>query len=370
MKSSIGGVLVGAVLCIAAFPVLWVNEGRAVKTAQGLKEGVAVVATVEADKIDPAHEGKLIHVSGPVTTEIPLTDPVFGIKQQALQLIREVEMYQWKEASHSTTKEKIGGGKETTTTYTYKKVWSDKLIKSSAFKEQKGHANPTEMKHGQEKWIAQDAMLGAFTFGAGMAGRLSGAEKLMLTEKDYQYEGALRPTVSDGMLYLGFRPSQPEVGDMRIRWEVLHPTDVSVVARQSGSGFEPYTTKSGSKIELVSKGNLSASAMFSNAVSANKALTWGLRVGGFFLMFIGIVLFFRPLAIIGHLIPIVGKLLDTGLALFAGVLAGVLSLLVIAFSWFAYRPVLASALLLGAMALLLGGRLFFAKTKIQEAQTL
>src|SRR5690606_35426047 len=118
---------------------------------------------------DPANEGRLVHVSGAVTATAPLADPLFGIRQQALQLVRKVEMYQWREKSQSTTKEKIGGGKETTTTYTYEKVWSDKLIHSSGFKEQKGHVNPAEMRDGQERWVAQDARLGAFRFHSGLA---------------------------------------------------------------------------------------------------------------------------------------------------------------------------------------------------------
>lgn len=351
LKSSIGGVLFGVLLVIASFPVLWINEGRAVKTAKGLQEGAAAVVSVDSATVDPANEGRLVHVSGAVTATAPLADPLFGIRQQALQLVRKVEMYQWREKSQSTTKEKIGGGKETTTTYTYEKVWSDKLIHSSGFKEQTGHVNPAEMRDGQERWIAQDAKLGAFRFHSGLAERLPGAEPLLIQEGDYQYESTKPSTLRDGVLYLGANPDQPEVGDRRVRWEILRPTEASVVARQSGEGFAPYQAKSGTKIELVSKGIVSAESMFSSAVAANKALTWGLRAGGFLAMFLGIFLFFRPLAMIGHLIPVIGRLLDTGLALFAGVLAGILSLIVIAVSWLAYRPLLAAALLLAAVGL-------------------
>lgn len=351
LKSSIGGVLFGVLLVIASFPVLWINEGRAVKTAKGLQEGAAAVVSVDSATVDPANEGRLVHVSGAVTATAPLADPLFGIRQLALQLVRKVEMYQWREKSQSTTREKIGGGKETTTTYTYEKAWSDKLIQSSGFKEQQGHVNPAEMRYGQEKWVAQDARLGAFKFHARLAERLPGAEPLLIQEGDYQYESTKPSTLRDGVLYLGANPDQPEVGDMRVRWEILRPTEASVVARQSGEGFAPYQAKSGTKIELVSKGIVSAESMFSSAVAANKALTWGLRAGGFLAMFLGIFLFFRPLAMIGHLIPVIGRLLDTGLALFAGVLAGILSLIVIAVSWLAYRPLLAAALLLAAVGL-------------------
>ncbi|MCY2994909.1 MAG: hypothetical protein NTY19_44665 [Planctomycetota bacterium] len=45
LGNAIKGVLLGIILFVVAFPLLWWNEGRAVKTAKGLKEaGGAVVA--------------------------------------------------------------------------------------------------------------------------------------------------------------------------------------------------------------------------------------------------------------------------------------------------------------------------------------
>ena len=40
------------ILILAAFPLLWWNEGRAVKTAQGLSEGAGAVVSVEAGPMD------------------------------------------------------------------------------------------------------------------------------------------------------------------------------------------------------------------------------------------------------------------------------------------------------------------------------
>ena len=77
-------------------------------------------------------------------TVVPSTlkDSTFGVEAKGLKLGRTVQMYQWKETSESKTKEKIGGGKETTTTYDYKKDWSDSPIDSSDFKRPEGHQNP------------------------------------------------------------------------------------------------------------------------------------------------------------------------------------------------------------------------------------
>ena len=71
---SIKSVLFGLILFIAAFPVLFWNEGRAVKTARSLKEGAGAVVSVPADAVNAANEGKLVHVSGAVATEAPVAD--------------------------------------------------------------------------------------------------------------------------------------------------------------------------------------------------------------------------------------------------------------------------------------------------------
>ena len=46
LMSAIGGVLVGIVLFLVSFPLLFWNEGRAVRTAQSLEEGASNVVSV------------------------------------------------------------------------------------------------------------------------------------------------------------------------------------------------------------------------------------------------------------------------------------------------------------------------------------
>src|SRR5712692_4326971 len=120
---SIKSVLFGAVLFIVSFPLLFWNEGRAVRTAQSLKEGLGAVVSVPADKVDPASEGKLVHVSGAVKTQKPVADDQLAVQADAVKLIRNVEMFQWVEHEKKESRSKIGGGSETVTTYDYKKEW-------------------------------------------------------------------------------------------------------------------------------------------------------------------------------------------------------------------------------------------------------
>lgn len=146
LGGAIKGIFIGLIMVIAAFPLLFWNEGRAVKTAKSLDEGRGAVVETKSETVDAAKEGKLVHTSGRAKTSETLTDPVFIVKANAITLRRKVEMYQWKESSKKETKNKLGGGTETVTTYTYAKEWSDSLLDSSKFKNQQGHQNPGSLK--------------------------------------------------------------------------------------------------------------------------------------------------------------------------------------------------------------------------------
>lgn len=73
LGGSIKSVGVGFLLFIAAFPVLWKNEGCAVKVAQGLTQGAAEVISLPEPKVDLANNGKLIHFYGDAITDEVLT---------------------------------------------------------------------------------------------------------------------------------------------------------------------------------------------------------------------------------------------------------------------------------------------------------
>ncbi len=61
---SIKGVLLGIVMFIVAFPVLFWNEGRAVQTAKSLGEGASEVVSVASDNVETTNEGKLVLCDG------------------------------------------------------------------------------------------------------------------------------------------------------------------------------------------------------------------------------------------------------------------------------------------------------------------
>jgi len=139
LGQAIVGVLFGFIFVIVSVVVLFWNEGRAIRTAQGLAEGAGIVRSVMVDSVDRSNDGRLIHVTGMLSTGGPVSDPDFALRVNGVRLVRHVEVFQWKEETHSETRTKFGGGEERTTTYKYVRSWSDKPIDSDRFREPRGH---------------------------------------------------------------------------------------------------------------------------------------------------------------------------------------------------------------------------------------
>lgn len=180
IKRAVGGVFVGLLLIVLMVVGLFWNEGRAVQTARSLAEGAGAVVSVDADSVDAGDDGRLVHVTGTVTASSGLSDPDFGISAQGLRLSRSVEMYQWKEEQKSETTNKLGGGEETVTTYSYSKAWDDQPIASSGFKKPDGHENPPMQIRGRQFQIPQ-GKLGAFTLDQPVLDRIEGDEAFTLS---------------------------------------------------------------------------------------------------------------------------------------------------------------------------------------------
>lgn len=358
---SFKGLLAGIVMFFVAFPILWMNEGRAVQAAKSLEEGRGQVVSIEAASVDPENEGKLVHLNGEATTTETLSDPLLGLSEQVLRLSRKVEMYQWIEQQESKTRKKLGGGKETTTTYTYKQIWSSRVEDSSRFKRPAGHANPPRMAYPSTTSVAKSVTLGAFKLTPALVGRISAEEAVALDAVPEALKDEAQ--LVQGGLYVGTNPDSPAVGDLRIAVTKTPPTVVSVVSRQVRDTFEPYQAEAGDAIEMLEVGTVSADSMFTSAEKANAVLTWILRLAGFLVMAFGIAMLFGPIVAIADVLPILGTLIGIGAAVFAGVVALSLSLLTIALAWLFYRPLIGIPLLV----LAIGIPLFLHMRKKKEA---
>lgn len=347
---SFKGILLGLVLIAIAFPLLWWNEGRAIDRAKTLAAGRDAVVAIAPSPVDSANEGALVHLSGLATTGDQLTDHVFGVSANAIKLKRSVEMYQWTEEQSSKTTTNLGGSETTETTYSYAQRWSDTWIDSSRFRKPGGHENPASMPYQSQTMQAGQVALGAFELSASFVSQMNAFQPLNVDMSDRVPPGFKR---YGGGYYHG-DPASPQVGDIRVTFAVVEPMDVSAIGRQRGDTITAATMARGS-IALLEPGLVGADAMFDKAETANRILTWLVRLGGILLIWLGFAMVLGPLKVLADVVPFIGTLVGAGTGFIAALLALALGLITIAVAWIFYRPILAAILLGGAAIAILAG---------------
>ncbi|MCB1427666.1 MAG: TMEM43 family protein [Nitratireductor sp.] len=354
LSRSFGGIFIGLLLVLVSLVGLFINEGRAVKTARALAEGAGIVTSIDASAIDPARDGRLVHVSGAISPIGTPADPEFSISVPgALRLERQVEMYQWKETSSSETRNKVGGGTETVTTYRYEKTWSPSRIDSGAFRQPAGHENPNMAIAGSQH-LADGAELGAFRLTQSQISSLGETRPVQPDAKSRTRlaaaTGKLAAAQSGDALYSG-DPANPGIGDLRVSWKAAFASEISIVGKQTGNGLTAYKTSNGRELLMIRNGNVGADTMFEDAQAGNATLTWVLRVAGLVALFAGFSMMLSILGVIGDVIPLIGRLVRSGTGLVAMFLTAILGPLAIALGWVAYRPLVALAILAIGLAI-------------------
>ena len=404
VKNSCGSIGAGIVLFLAATALLWWNEGRAVKTADMLEEAQgACVEMANPNKIDRAMDGELVCVSGLATTEDSLVDEQYGIGAKAISLQRKVEYYQWVEHSETKKEDKLGGKEVETTTYTYKKDWVSSPIESSEFHDPAYQNKNTVLAtvEDQDLW-AQNVTFGAYKLNESLIHSISSNEAMDVTLSDdmlkqidkdtktayERFYGPVNTTakpqavtdstgtvtepspydfihVNKNEIYYGRTPGAPEVGDVKVTFEIIVPAKVTVVAQTTDDTFKPFKAKNGKTFQTLVMGKKDAAEIFESENEANKMWTWILRIAGIFLVVMSLKMVFGFIETILKVVPFVSNIVGWGVGLVCTVVGVVWSLIVIAVAWIFYRPLLGIALLVIA-GLLIWLFAFKGKDKIKE----
>ncbi len=368
IAASIKGIGAGIILAgLAGYGLFW-NEGSAVQTAKSITEGAGLVINIDAASVDPANEGKLVHLTGEIKAGARPNDAEFGVAVDGLRLVRTVEMYQWREDKKVETGKSVGGSEEAVTTYSYKRVWSSSPINSQEFKIGDGHANP-EMRYSGATFNGGDITLGAFRPGEQVIRMLPDNQDMPV---EAAMADALRTRVHgpvqaiDGRFYLGDNPSQPRVGDIRVSYHFAPAGPVSIIGQQSGSDFTLYQTKAGNRILMVRPGTTSAVDMFDDAQRDNVMWTWIARFFCAFVMFVGFKLILDPIVVIADVVPFIGNLMGAGAALVSFIVTAVVAPLVIAVAWLWYRPIVSIIVIAVGAGLALGLRMFAGRRTLTQ----
>ena len=376
--------------------LLWWNEGNFVKTQTALNEAEAVVTELgDISSVNQASHGQLVHATGTAATEDVLEDPFFGLSVNAIRLERAIEFYQWVEDSKSETREKLGGGQETITTYTYRKDWvtspvdSSKFVAPNASVEHKNTAlaniekftvQATNVSFGAYRLpkFLVDSMGGSESLSVGLSEEViaklnqqfapsvsppatppaSTQGMLQFEEEEKESTVAMSPSsqwvhVSGGTVYLGHNPGQPSIGDVRATFKRTPPEGtVSLIAKLNGDTFESFVASNGKSIGMLSMGTHSAENMFASAHASNSMMTWILRIVGILLVCFSLNMLFAPLQVFASVVPFLGKLVGVGMGLFSLLFGVAWSLMIIALAWLFYRPLMGIIILAAAVGLI------------------
>jgi len=318
-----------------------------VDAIRALGRGAATIVEIGATEVDPAANGKLVHVSAMMQPTTPARDPVFGVTGDGLlRLARTVEMYQWKEDSSSQSQQSVGGSKTTTTTYTYQKAWSAQPVNSTQFKEPANHQNPP-MQLQAATFDGGEVKLGAYRVDPSLLNKVSAFTALPVRSAPpagYQ-------ATAEGF-YHGQDPNQPAIGDLRVTFTAVPAQTVSVAAAEAGGVLTAYRDPNGYTIALAEPGVVSAAGLFHDEQQSEKTLTWILRGVGFLLLLIGLVCITGPLTMLFAVLPFLESVVGTGAFLVAFTLAVPIALATIAIAWIAHRPLIGGGLLVAAIAAL------------------
>ncbi|XP_056645449.1 transmembrane protein 43 homolog isoform X2 [Diorhabda sublineata] len=337
-------------LCFGVWMLTW-NEGRAVHHAHSLDEtynNAIILNTYE--KPSEEHNGKVVHASGNIQIDEPLTEFGYGIAIQAVKLKRRVQMYQWVEERTPRNDEDNNIDTMATMTHDYYYVteWRDKLIDSSNFYIRHGHVNPKEIPLKTVTYISPIVKLGHLLVGNEIKDKFDDFVEVASDE---------HPDRKDVKLHMGIYYHcddvwNPQVGDIRVQFYYAGGSGepVTIIAKHNNGVLVPYETSKGHRIALLRLGNLNLNQMFSEEHFDARLETWKLRGFGFFILYASTVCMSKLIKIMVFQVPLFNFFSGDSLSFGNIVLAFSLALCVIATAWIMYRPMLGASLFFAAVS--------------------
>ena len=335
IMNSLGGVVFGILLFLASFVLLYWNEGR-VDLSQVAKTAIEIPAL----EPPPAEIGSFVSVTGTLTSEEPLGDDLFLVPGDYIALKRQSEIYAWEEDSKTTTHKNLGGSETKRTTYTYRKSWKEDPENSSSFKEPQGHQNPPK-KISSTLFQVSLAQIGQYRFDL-QSLHFPTPSPVSLNASNFQTHSQYPEVTQSGeYLFVGDGALQaPQIGDIRIRYQALNKGIQATIlgSLSSSNTISSYLGPRGLSIYRLFPGDQAQA--ISTLSKEHTMLTWGLRGGGFLIMWIGMNLIIGPLNVLLDIIPIVGTLTGSATKGVTLIAALVLSSLTILISIVFHNPIM------------------------------
>ncbi len=368
---SLGGIsrtLFSALIFFGSLILLYWNEGSSKQHGDAIAEAGRLATAVAATApLDPALDGRPVHLAATVTSAGGVRDPYFAISSDGVGLYRDVYMYQWIEY-----KETRGRGSKRKTTYSYGMDWDDQWHDSSKFEQPVGHENPP-MPIQSEGFFAEDARFGPYRFdntdvfkqalaeydgdGGGPPGSLGSWPRFLpqlpalnpqlIAQRWYQIE-------ADEYYRGNEQVEHYELGDLSVNFYAF-PSNypLTVLAAQQGDRLVKWQASNGDTVLLAAGGNMPADQLVAEALALNSSRTHLLRIVGLIGSCLGFAGLMSALGGVLVSLPVVGRLIELSLVV-AGMLIGlVFGGLSIGLGWLLARPWV-GLLLLVALVVLFG----------------
>lgn len=212
--------IAGVLLVAAVLALSWRIEWTAMRyqsALRGIAGSGAQVVDLGGDGAlpSPRLQGDLVRVYGmPQVIEAP-RDAQFSQSADALQLRREVAMFQWQQVN-------VGYP-------VYELEWQPGRVDSQAFARPSGHTNP-QLPVDPADFPAPRVRLDGFLLDPALVERVPGNAAHPVDAAALPANLAATFGAYEGDLYTG-NPKRPHLGDVRLRWSVVMPQAITVLAR-------------------------------------------------------------------------------------------------------------------------------------------
>ncbi len=268
--------LLGAVLLLLGLLLLGFTAHADRLRAMGEDALGGFVLTGRAATPGPAADGRLVLAVGAPVVKVPARDAQFGVAVNAPALVRKVQMFQWNETD-------FGGRRG------YDLDWFDHPIDSSAFKHPASHANPGAFPIDAARFDAPDVTVGGFKLASALVRKIDGTEPFTPDLSRLPANMAATFQVHNGALLTSTNPARPRVGDLRISWMRIAPSQLTVFARDKSGTLVPASDPAGDPIAQVLVGRLSLTDVLTDAPQPPR-FKWARRVLAVLLAWGGVAL--------------------------------------------------------------------------------
>lgn len=185
---------------------------------------------VDSYNYESSNDGKLIHIIGKISSEDTLRDPVFDIERKGIKIKRKVEMFQWVKIKR------------------FHKTWLQDVFKHDD-SEHKNSAPPFL----SVEISAQKAFLGDFEISKEILDEIN--FYIPFTKNSNTLTGAIdsyRATLNlNGFKYYSASMNNPNLGDLRVSYEIVPYQIISIIASQKGKKIVPFHGEQGKFFKVL-----------------------------------------------------------------------------------------------------------------------